>query len=53
MLNIADNSISNEGLLCIAQGFDAAPTKELVSLNISHNELEGVHAVEALGSLLD
>ena len=53
MLNIADNSISNEGLRAITSGMERAPSKELVSLNISHNDLEGVQAVEALSVLLD
>lgn len=53
MLNIADNNINNEGIKAIASGFERAPTKELVSLNIAHNELEGVPAIESLGCLLD
>jgi len=53
MLNISDNSISNEGLKAITSGFDLAPSKEIVSLNLSHNDLEGVTAIENLGSLLD
>jgi Ran GTPase-activating protein (RanGAP) involved in mRNA processing and transport len=53
MLNIADNSISNESLKKVTQGFDEAPSKELVSLNLSHNVLEGVTAIENLGTLLD
>ena len=52
MLNIADNSISNEGLKAIAAGYDRAPSKQLVSLNISHNDLEGAPAIEALTSFL-
>jgi hypothetical protein len=53
MLNISDNSITNEGLKSITSGFDLAPSKEIVSLNLSHNDLEGVTAIENLGSLLD
>jgi hypothetical protein len=53
MLNISDNSISNTGLKLIAAGFDAAPFKEIVSMNLSHNDLIGVEAIENLGSLLD
>ena len=53
MLNISDNSISNEGLKAITAGFDQAPSKEIVSVNLSHNDLEGVTAIENLGSLLD
>ena len=53
MLNIADNSISNEGLRLISQGFARAPSKELVSLNLSHNDLEGVPAVESLAAFLE
>ena len=53
MLNISDNSISNTGLKLITTGFDAAPSKEIVSLNLSHNDLTGVEAIENLGSLLD
>jgi Ran GTPase-activating protein (RanGAP) involved in mRNA processing and transport len=53
MLNIADNSISNEGIRLISQGFELAPSKELVSLNLSHNDLEGVQAIEALGAFLE
>lgn len=53
MLDISDNSISNEGLRAITLGFDSAPTKELVSLNISRNDFEGVAAIEALGTLLE
>jgi len=53
MLNIADNSISNDSLKKMTQGFDAAPSKELVRLNLTHNDLEGVTAIENLGTLLD
>jgi Ran GTPase-activating protein (RanGAP) involved in mRNA processing and transport len=53
MLNISDNSISNDGLKAITSGFDLAPSKEIVSLNLSHNDLEGVTAIENLGTLLD
>ena len=53
MLNIADNSISNEGLRAITSGFDRALSKEIVSLNLSHNDLVGVAAIESLGSLLE
>lgn len=53
MLNISDNSISNEGLKAITTGFDQAPTKEIISLNLSHNDLDGVAGIEALGTLLD
>jgi len=53
MLNISDNSISNTGLKLITAGFDAAPSKEIVSINLSHNDLNGVEAIENLGTLLD
>ena len=53
MLNIADNSITNEGLRAIAAGLERAPSKELVSLNLSHNDLDGVGAVESLNCFLE
>ncbi len=53
MLNISDNSISNNGIKLITNGFDAAPFKEIVSMNLSHNDLVGVEAIENLGTLLD
>jgi hypothetical protein len=40
MLNISDNSISNEGLKMITAGIDESPSQELVSLNLSHNDLQ-------------